>query len=57
MYYISKLQNLFTTATLLKDLKFLILGYIILVSLLRPCLNQVIVEIGIIAMILTGRMS
>ena len=56
MYYISKLQNLFTTATLLKDLKFLILGYI-LVSLLRPCLNQVIVEIGIIPMILTGRMS
>ena len=56
-YYISKLQNFFTIATLLKDLKFLILDYIILVLLLRPCLNQVIVEIGIIPMILTGPMS
>ena len=53
-YYISKLQNLFTITTLLKDLKLLILDYIIILfALLRPCLNQVIVEIVITPMILS----
>ena len=56
-YYTSKLQNLFTTATLPNDLKFLVLDYIILVSLLRSCLNQVIVENVIMLMISTGHMS
>ena len=53
----SKLQNLFTIVTLPNDLKFLILDYIILVLLLRPCLNQVIVENVIITVISTERMG